>query len=373
MSTNRDYYEVLGVSKTASNEQIKSAFRKLAFQYHPDHNKHSEAEEKFKEISEAYEVLSDIERRATYDRYGQADTPNWPGFESFNFSGLGDIFDAFFGGMSTATQHRTPRKGSDLRARLDLSFEEAILGTEKELEVWRTENCSMCHGIGSQPGTNPERCPECNGKGQVRKIQQSLFGRFVQNAICPRCHGEGTIISAPCPQCNGNGKKKVKRNIIITIPPGVDENYQMCLRGNGEAGIYGGSPGNIYITFSIKPHNIFVRKGIDILYLLPVNFTQAALGGEIEVPTLDGNTILKIPPGSQNGRVFRIKNKGVPRIEGHGKGDQLITIRVVTPQILDDNQLRLFEELAKTLPPAQIPEGENKGIKGKIKGLFGEN
>ena len=373
MSVKRDYYEVLGVPRNASGEQIKKAFRKLAFQYHPDHNKHAEAEEKFKEVSEAYKILSDSEKRANYDRYGHTGASDWTDFEGFGFGGLGDIFNAFFGGAATTAQRRSPRKGADLQANLNLSFEEAVFGTEKEIEIWRVEYCSLCHGTGSQPGTNPQRCPDCNGSGQVRRVQQSLFGRFVQTVVCPLCQGEGTVITNRCLRCKGKGKEKVERKLNVIVPAGVDENYRMRLSGDGEAGKYGGPPGDIYIAFSIKAHGFFRRKGDDIYYDLPVNFTQAALGAEIELPTLDGRTMLKIPPGTQHGKTFRIKNKGVPHLNGNGRGDHLVTTRVVTPQTLDANQVRLLEELARTLPLPKMPEDEDKGILGRIKGLFGED
>jgi molecular chaperone DnaJ len=356
MPTNRDYYEILGIPRNASDEEVKKAFRRLAFQYHPDHNREDGAEEKFKEINEAYEILSDAKKRASYDRYGRVATSDLFDFEDFGFGGLGDIFDAFFGTTATKTKHRAPQKGNDLRANLTISFEEAVFGTEKQLEIWRIENCSLCHGIGSQPGTNPQKCPNCNGNGEIRRTQQSLFGRFVHAAICPHCKGEGTVINNPCRQCKGSGKERVKRKLTVTVPPGIDEEYQMRLSDEGDAGRHGGPPGDIYINFSIKPHELFVRKGFDIFYELPINFAQAALGDNVEVPTLDSKTTLKIPPGTQNGKVFRIKGKGVTRLSSRGKGDQLVTIRVVTPQSMDTNQRRLFEELAKTLPSAKMPE-----------------
>ncbi len=363
MRTHRDYYEILGVPKNASDEQIKKAFRRLAFQYHPDHNKDAEAEEKFKEINEAYEVLSDARKRASYDRYGRAATSDLFGFEDFSFGGLGDIFDAFFGATTARAQRRVPQKGADLRANITLSFEEAVFGADKEFEIWRVENCSLCHGIGSHPGTNPQKCPNCNGSGEVRRIQQSLFGRFTHTATCPSCRGEGTIITHPCRQCKGNGKEKVKRRLTVSIPPGIDESRQIRLSGEGDAGRYGGSPGDVYITVSIRPHKTFVRKGFDILCELPINFAQAALGDNIEVPTLYGKTTLNIPPGTQNGKVFRIKGKGIPHLNSKGRGDQLVLIRVVTPQSMDMKQRRLFEELAKILPAAEIPkEQARKGI-----------
>jgi molecular chaperone DnaJ len=362
MPRNRDFYEILGVPRNASDEEIKKAFRKLAFKYHPDHNKEAAAEEKFKEINEAYEVLSDAKKRASYDHYGHVATADLFGFEEFGFGGLGDIFDAFFGATTTRTQRRSPQKGADLRANLTLSFEEAAFGADKQLEVWRIENCSVCQGLGSQPGTNPQKCPNCNGNGEVRRIQQSLFGRFIHTATCPHCKGEGTVINNPCRQCKGTGKERVKRKLTVTVPPGIDESYQMRLSKEGDAGKYGGSPGDIYINFSVKTHKFFVRKGNDILHELPLNFAQAALGDNIEVPTLDGRAPIKIPPGTQNGKVFRIKGKGVPRLNSRGRGDQLVIIRVITPQSMDANQRRLFEELAKTLPTAKMSEVEDHEI-----------
>jgi len=362
MPTNRDYYEILGVPRNASDEEIKKAFRRLAFKYHPDHNRESGAEEKFKEINEAYEVLSDAKKRASYDRYGNVATADRFGFEDLSFGGLGDIFDAFFGATTARAQRRSPQKGADLRANLTLSFEEAVFGIEKQFEVWRIENCSLCHGLGSQPGTNPQKCPNCNGNGEVRRTQQSLFGHFVHTATCPHCKGEGTVINNPCRQCKGSGKEKIKRKLTVNVPPGIDESYQLRLSNEGDAGRYGGSPGDIYINFSVKPHKFFKRQELDIFYELPINFAQAALGGDLEVPTLDGKATLKIPPETQNGKVFRIKGKGVPRLHGRGKGDQLVIIRVVTPQSMDANQRRLFEELAKTLPTAKVPQGEEHEI-----------
>ena len=362
MPSNRDYYELLGVPRNASDEDIKKAFRRLAFKYHPDHNKDSVAEEKFKEINEAYEVLSDAQKRASYDRYGNVATADLSGFEDLGFGGLGDIFDAFFGATTTRAQRRSPQKGADLRANLTLSFEEAVFGTEKQFEISRIENCTVCHGIGSQPGTNPQKCPNCNGNGEVRRIQQSLFGRFVHAATCPHCKGDGIVINNPCRQCKGSGKERAKRKLTVTVPPGIDQSYQLRLSNEGDAGKYSGPPGDIYINFSVKPHNLFVRKDSDIFYELPINFAQAALGDDLEVPTLDGKASLKIPPGTQNGKVFHIKGKGVPRLHGRGKGDQLVIIKVISPQSMDANQRRLFEELAKTLPAAKKPEVKDHEI-----------
>lgn len=359
MAIKRDYYKVLGVPRNASGEEIKRAFRKLAFQYHPDHNKESGAEDKFKEINEAYQVLSDPEKRSSYDRYGRVDINGLEGFSGFGFGGLGEIFESFFGGFGETpfgrTAQRAPQKGDSLQTHLTLSFEEAVFGCRKEIEIQRIEVCPSCHGIGSQPGTNPQTCPECRGEGQVRKVQQSIFGRFSHITTCPRCKGNGTIITNPCSQCRGGGKIKVKRKLTVDIPAGVDDGYQVNLNGEGNAGLYGGSPGDIYIDLSVKPHNLFHRDGIDILCELPLNFTQAALGDEIEVPSLDGKASLRIPPGTQNGKVFRLKGKGVPELNRKGKGDLLVKVLLITPQNLNERQRQLFQELAKILPQTKLP------------------
>jgi molecular chaperone DnaJ len=368
MRAEKDYYEILGVPRDASTEQLKKAFRKLAFQYHPDHNQDPEAGERFKEVNEAYEVLCDAEKRASYDRYGRVATSDLPGgFESFNFGGFGDLFEAFFGGATTTAKRRAPKKGSDLQVKLALAFEEAVFGVEKEVEVSRVEHCSLCRGIGSKPGTNPQKCPDCNGTGQVRRTHESMFGHFVQVNTCSKCDGEGTSIADPCPECKGNGRVKVKRKLTVNIPAGVDESYRMRLNGEGQAGVYGGLPGDVYIAFSIEPHEFFVREGNDILCELGINFAQAALGGTVEVPTLDGKTTLKISPGTQNGKVFHLKGKGVPRVDGKGRGDQLVQMQVVTPQSLDEKQKKLFEELSRTLPGAAVSGDKPKGKKDRFK------
>ncbi len=340
----------------ASDEALKRAFRKLAFQYHPDRNKDPGAEEKFKEINEAYQVLSDPEKRRRYDHYGRVDIEG--GFPDFGFGGLGDVFESFFGGFGTPfarTAQRVPHKGDSLQSHLTLSFKEAVFGCSKEVEMQRIEFCSSCDGIGSKPGTNPETCPDCRGTGQVRRVQQSIFGRFTHITTCSRCGGSGTVISNPCPQCQGRGRIKVKQRIRVDIPAGVDDGQRLRLDGEGSAGLYGGPPGDLYVTFSVKPHNFFQRDGSDILYELSINFAQAALGDEIRVPSLDGRVDLKIPPGTQSGKIFRLKGKGIPHIDGKGRGDLLVKVDIITPQRLDKNQRRLFEELAKILPRTEPP------------------
>jgi len=345
----RDYYEVLGVEKNATDEEIKKAFRKLAFKYHPDQNKEDGAAEKFKEANEAYEVLSNPEKRAAYDRFGHEGGEGFfgRGFEDFSFGGFGDIFDAFFGGATTATRH-APQRGADLHQSITITFEEAAFGTEKKVNFSRIENCSVCHGIGAKPGTQPTRCRNCNGTGQVQRVQESLFGRFINVATCNQCNGLGRIITEPCPQCRGSGKEEFQRNISVKIPAGVDDDSQIRLNGEGPAGERGGSPGNLYVTLSVQPHPFFTRDGDDVLYQLPVNFAQAALGDEIEVPTLEGNVKLKIPAGTQTARVFRLKGKGIHHLHRTGRGDQIVTAVVVTPESLTKEQRQLFEQLSKS-------------------------
>ena len=354
MPAKRDYYEVLGIGENATNEDIKRAFRKLAFQYHPDRNPNDGAEEKFKEVNEAYEVLSDPDKRAAYDRFGHGATDSvfGRGFEGFNFGGFGDIFDAFFGGATTATR-QAPQPGADLHHKLNITFEEAAFGCEKEIKISRTENCSMCQGVGAKPGSQPSRCPDCDGTGQVRRVQQSLFGRFTNITSCSRCHGEGRVITEPCPQCRGTGKEKHKRNKPVITPAGVYDGIQIRLTGEGDAGTRGGPPGDLYINLSVRQHEFFQRDEDDILYELPINFAQAALGTEVEVPTLDGNTKLKIPAGSQTGAVFKLKGQGVPHLRRNGRGDQLVTLLVVTPRSLNKKQRQLFKELDDNLGPAK--------------------
>jgi len=351
MPTKRDYYDVLGIPRNATDEEVKKAFRKLAFKYHPDHNRNGDAEGKFKEVNEAYEVLSNPDKRAAYDRFGHGGAEGLfgHGFEGFGFEGgFGDIFEAFFGG-TTSTVRRGPKRGADLSYDTYITFEEAAFGCEKEIAIMRTEYCTSCQGSGCRPGSKPTKCSNCNGTGQVRRVQQSIFGRFTNIATCPQCHGEGRIITEPCPRCRGTGREKRERRISVKIPAGVENGTQVRLNGEGEAGERGGPPGDLYVSLTVKPHELFIRDGDDIIYELPVNFAQAALGAEIEVPTLDGPTKFKLPPSSQTGEVFKLKNRGVPHLRGRGRGDQFVRLRVVTPKSLTKEQRRLFEELAEAL------------------------
>ncbi len=354
MAVKRDYYEVLGVSQDADEEEIKKAFRRLAFQYHPDRNREDGAEAKFKEINEAYEVLSDTDKRAAYDRYGHAGDAGifGRGFEGFDFGGFGDIFETFFGGVSSTTR-RAPQRGSDIRCNLTISFEEAALGGEKEVTITRTEVCSTCHGTGARPGTQPVRCPTCDGTGQVRRVQRSIFGRFINTTVCSQCHGEGRIINEFCPDCRGTGTQKQKRTITVTIPAGVDGDSAIRLSGSGNAGSRGGSSGDIYVELSVRRHKYFTREGDDVIFELPINFVQAALGAEVEIPTLYGTSKVTIPAGSQTGRVFRLKDRGITHLYRGGHGDQMVRLSVVTPESLTKEQRKLLEELGRTLKPVK--------------------
>jgi molecular chaperone DnaJ len=374
MATKRDYYEILGVERSASDEDIKKAFRKLAFKYHPDHNVEDRAGEAFKEINEAYEVLSDQEKRAAYDRYGHTGAQNGMGrgFEGMDFGGFGDIFDAFFGGAATTT-HQGPQQGADQKAELTITFEEAAFGAEKKFRVYRVEHCSVCRGSGSKPGVDPVRCGTCGGTGQVRRVQQSIFGRFTNITTCTTCHGTGVNIKEPCPQCRGSGRERVEREINVRIPAGVENNSQVVMRGEGDSGSRGGPSGNLYINISVKPHEFFVRRGDDIVYELPINFVQAALGDEVEAPGLVGKTKIKIPPGSQTGRLFRLKGQGISHLNRSGRGDQLVLLLVLTPESLNDKQKQLLKELAGSLTADNIPGREKwKTWMDGIRDAFGE-
>jgi len=348
MSVKRDYYEVLAVGRGAGADEIRKAYRRLARQYHPDVNKGPDAEPRFKEINEAYEVLSDQEKRLAYDRFGFAGVEGRLGGFS-GFTDLSDVFESFFGGFARTRTRKGPRAGEDLRASLTLSFEEAVFGAEKELEVERLELCPICSGSGSEPGSSPVRCPECGGTGEVRRVRSSIFGSFVNVSTCPRCRGEGVVISRPCHGCRGQQRVRGRKRIAVTIPPGVDDGTRIRLAGEGNAGINGGPPGHLYAFLSVKPHRHFRRKDNDIYLDITINFAQAALGDEIAVPTLDGDVKLAIPAGTQTGQTFTIKGQGVPYLRRNGRGNQLVSVFVATPTKLTAEQKRLLRELSKTL------------------------
>lgn len=382
MTSKRDYYEVLGVSRSVSQVELKKAYRSLARQYHPDVNSDPNAGEMFKEISEAYEVLSDDQKRSAYDRFGHAGVNNGgAGFSGFgsDFGSVADIFEEFFGGAfgGRRRQRRGPRRGADLRYDLTISFEEAVFGVEKEIEVTRPEVCDRCNGSGAELGTTPISCPTCNGSGEVRRVQQSILGSFVNVTTCPQCNGAGEVISEPCAQCHG--KKQIQRTVtkMVKIPPGVDNDTQIRLTGEGAPGVFGGPPGNLFVVLHVRNHEFFQRRGDDIWLDLQVNVAQAALGDEIQVPTIDGEEGLAIPAGTQSGKVFRLRGKGVPRLDRSGRGspmgrgDQHVVVQVAIPKNLTDEQERLFGELAKTLGKEVIPQQE-KGILSQLKSALGD-
>ena len=356
MTTKRDYYDVLEIGRSASEEEIRKAFRKKALEYHPDRNKNADAGERFKEVNEAYQVLSDPERRQRYDRFGHAGVGNGgagagagaSGFEGFDiFGGFGDIFDAFFGG-GPRTRTRA-RQGRDLQSNITVSFEESVFGATREIEVNRIEKCARCQGSKSEPGHAATTCSNCKGSGRVRRAQRSVFGQFVTEADCNVCGGSGQEISHPCTQCKGTGFERARRTIQVQVPPGVPYGANLNLRGQGDAGDMGGPPGDLYVTVKVEPHAFFDREEHDILYTLDLTFPQAALGAEIDVPTLEGPHKLKIPGGTQTGNVFRVKGRGVPHLgRPDRRGDELVTVRVATPDKLTKKQKQLLEELQKT-------------------------
>lgn len=360
----RDYYEVLGVSKNASEDEIKKAFRKLARKYHPDVNRDDPkaAEEKFKEANEAYEVLSDAQKRAHYDQFGHAAFDGGAGAGQGGFSGFGggfgDIFDMFFGGQGGfgGGRRNGPERGADLRYDLEIAFEEAAFGKEAELNIPRTEECEVCSGSGAAAGTHPETCPQCKGSGQVQFTQNTPFGRMVNQRTCDRCDGEGKIVHSPCKACGGKGKKRVKRKISVKIPAGVDNGSRIRVSGGGEAGVRGGGPGDLYVYVFVKPHKLFMREGAEVICEVPVTFVQAALGDEIEVPTLDGKVKMKIPEGIQSGTILRLKNKGIPYLRGQGRGDQHVKVKVLTPQKLNEKQKEMLKAFGEASGENVNPE-----------------
>lgn len=344
----RDYYDVLGVEKGASKDEVKKAYRKLARQYHPDVNKEPGAEDKFKEAKEAYEVLSDEQKRAQYDQFGHAGAAGGQGFGGFggagDFGGFGDIFDMFFGGGGRSRDPNAPRQGADLQYQVNLEFEDAVFGKELDINIPREEECDTCNGSGAKPGTKPETCTHCHGSGQLNQEQNTPFGRVVNRRACPYCGGKGQIVKEKCSTCHGDGRVKKSRKIHISIPAGIDEGQQIRVAGKGEDGMNGGPPGDLYVVISVRPHDYFEREGDHIYCELPLTFTQAALGDEVEVPTVHGKVKLKVPAGTQSGKTFRLRGKGVANVRGRGQGDQHIQVRVITPTKLTDRQKELLRE-----------------------------
>ena len=371
MAEKRDYYEVLGIQKGASEDEIKKAYKKLARKYHPDMNPgDKEAEEKFKEVNEANEVLSDPEKKARYDQFGFAGVdPNYGagaggagGFGGgFDFGDLGDIFGSFFGGGFGGGQRRNPnapQRGESIRASVSVSFTDAAFGCEKSVTLERSEMCGTCKGNGCAPGTTPEVCPDCHGTGTVQVRRQTPMGVFASNGPCRKCGGTGRLIHQPCPDCRGGGTVRKRKTIQVTIPAGIDHGQTISLRGQGNAGKNGGPAGDLLITVMVQPHDLFRRDGVDVFCEAPITFTQAVLGAELEIPTIDGKVKYSIPEGTQTGTVFRIKGKGIPVLNGRGRGDQYVTVTIETPRNLNKEQKEALRKFSETV-------GENNYEKRK--------
>jgi molecular chaperone DnaJ len=380
MANKRDYYEVLGVEKNASDSDIKKAYRKMAKQYHPDVNSgDTVAEAKFKEVNEAYQILSDSQKRAQYDQFGHAGTdPNGFGGGGFNgdfdFGGIGDIFESFFGGSGfgggrSGRSKNGPQKGADLKYAMEIAFEEAAFGVEREISINRMENCATCSGSGSKPGTSHTTCKHCNGTGQVQYKQSTPFGQFVNIKACDVCRGEGRIITDPCQTCNGKGKIRKSVKIKINVPAGIDDGQTISLRGEGEPGSKGGPSGDLFISIRVKPHALFQRQGNDVVCDIPITFVQAVLGAELEVPTLDGKVKYSIPEGTQTGSVFRLRSKGIPFLRGNGRGDQYVKVNVEVPKKLNEKQKNILKEFAEI--SGDEHHEQRKGFFDKMKDALG--
>ncbi len=390
MAGKRDYYEVLGVNKNATEDELKKAYRKLAKKYHPDANpdNKAEAEAKFKEVNEAYETLSDPQKRKMYDQFG----PDGPqgfnggaggpfggqngyysyttsGFDGFgDFGDLGDIFSSFFGGgfgggRSSSRKQNGPRKGADLNLHIDITFEQAFLGVEKEITITRNEECQVCHGTGAKPGTSVTKCPTCNGTGQIRQVQNTILGQMQTTRTCTNCHGTGEVIKEPCENCRGKGTVRKQPKIKVKIPAGIDDGQTVVLRGEGEPGEKGGPKGDLYITVRLKKHSIYSRKGNNVYCEVPITITQAALGAELEIPMVDGSKEkYKIPEGTQTGTKFAIRGKGFKSVTSSSVGDFVFTVNVQTPKRLSKEQRELLVQLAKTMN--EQPPIKKRGIFG---------
>ncbi len=368
MTQQRDYYEVLGVSRDASPEELNKAFRQQALKFHPDRNKDADASERFKEVNAAYQVLSDPERRSAYDRFGHAGVSGnsaGRGFSDFqNFGGFGDIFDAFFGGSSRSG----PSRGADLELEVSVSFIESAFGAEKEFEIDRHETCSRCDGKRAEPGTESVTCTTCNGSGEVRRVQRMVFGQFQQVAQCSTCSGTGETVESPCQTCSGRGTERRTRRIAVDIPAGIDDGSRIVMRGQGEKGAMNGPTGDLYVYVRVEPHELFERHGNDVLAEVSVNVAQAALGTVLSVPTLDGEHELKVPAGTQTGKIFRIRDAGFPHVgRSSRRGDQLVALKVSTPTRLSERQRELLEELAESLGTPDAGQIDDGGIFGRIK------
>ncbi len=370
MATTRDYYEILNVDRSASQEEIKRAFRRLAREYHPDVKKDDpHASERFKEINEAYQVLSDPERRAQYDRFGTVQPFARGGdVRDTGFGPFDDIFDMFFGRRASRAEREEPQRGADLRYDLEITLEEAASGIEKSIELERLETCPSCFGTGAERGSAPETCPTCRGAGEVRYSQQTMFGSFTQIGTCRTCGGSGTVLRNPCKQCRGSGRVEAHRSLTVKVPPGVDDGNRLRLAGEGEVGDRGGPRGDLYVFLHLRPHQIFLRRGHDLYCTIPVSIFQAALGDEVQIPTLDGPLVHPVPSGSQPGSTLTIRGKGMPDPRGNGRGDLHVQLDVRVPTSLSAEERRLLAQLAKLQGHDIKPQ--KKKLTDKVKHLL---
>ena len=371
-----DYYQTLGVNKQDSSEDIRKAFRQKAMEFHPDRNKNPDAEEKFKEINEAYQILNDPDKRAQYDRFGHAGVSGGSGFDrpfdgSDIFGGFGDIFDSFFGD-SSGRRPNEPRRGQDIQQRVTLTFEEAVFGVEKVADITKLELCDTCEGQGNEPGTPVETCNTCKGNGQVRRTQRSLFGQFAQITACPTCQGKGKMIASPCGTCKASGLQRKNRKTAVSIPAGVQNGMQVRLTGEGDIGANGGPSGNLYIQVDVQDHDLFIREEYDLIYKVNLNMAEAALGIEKQIPTLEGTPQnLSIPSGTQPNAQFRVKGKGVPHIHSNRRGDLIVIVSLTVPTKLTKEQQLLLQQLdASFRPSSKTKQSEESGIDENEKGIF---
>ena len=379
----RDYYEVLGIKRSADQAEIKRAFRRLAREYHPDVSSHGDAEERFQEINTAYEILSDEQQRARYDRYGHAGVQNngagGPGFGGFGaqgFAGFDEIFEEFFTGFGGArtSGRRGPRPGADRKVAVTVSFEESIFGVSKDIEIDRLTACDNCSGSGAEPGSRPIQCPDCRGQGKQRRVQQTFLGSMVTETVCTRCRGQGQVISSPCSACRGAGRTQQRATINVDIPAGVREGLQVQVHGEGDAGDPGAPAGNLFVAIRVEAHPWFKRRKDDIILDIDINVAQAALGDAVRVPTVDGEVELSIPAGTQTGKAFRLRGRGVPRLRSDGstsgRGDQLVYVQVAIPDRLSDEQRQLFEQLGHTLGSDITPQEHGRGFFDRVADFF---
>jgi len=375
MATKRDYYDILGVAREASDAEIKRAFRRLAQQHHPDVDKTDGAEARFKELNEAYRVLADRQRRQAYDMFGHAGVDAaaaGAGFDGFGggFGPFGDIFDAFFGGSPVGGRRgRRVVAGADLRYDLEIEFGEAVSGVTRTIGYATLVRCASCAGSGVEPGTEPERCPDCNGSGEKRRVSQTILGQMVNIVACPRCGGEGRIVATPCQACQGDGRVREERQLQVEIPAGIDSGQRIALEGQGEAGPRGGPPGDLYVVVSVRQHPQLIRRATELFYELPVTFPQAALGATLSVPTVDGSQEVQLPAGVQSGHEIRLRGQGIPHLRGGGRGDLHVIVTVVVPQKLSKRERELLSELDTVSRAAQLPKGSH-GLLDRVRDLF---